>query len=150
MSRSDPAGGEGVQVVESYFDLAICPRPPRGVVLFAPCSFNSLDKLAHGIADNLALSAVAEVIWRGAPVNRGPILERAVPEPSRGTGIARAAALETGVALAFLRLKFAAGCRPPHRLAPAPPTMAPDAAHSGASARPSGCIAAGALAKRWR
>src|SRR6266403_1658229 len=36
----------GAQVVESYFDLAIRPRPPRGVVLFAPCSFNSLNKLA--------------------------------------------------------------------------------------------------------
>ena len=45
---------EGVQVVESYFDLAIRPRPPYGVVMFAPCSFNSLNKLAHGIADNLA------------------------------------------------------------------------------------------------
>ena len=44
----DLADVEGVQVVESYFDLAIRPRPPRGVVLFAPCSFNSLNKLAHG------------------------------------------------------------------------------------------------------
>jgi len=59
---------EGVQVVQSYFDLAIRPRPPRGVVLFAPCSFNSLNKLAHGIADNLALSVVAEAIGRGTPV----------------------------------------------------------------------------------
>src|SRR5579864_9324970 len=58
----------GVQVVESYFDLAIRPRPPRGVVLFAPCSFNSLNKLAHGIADSLALSVVAEAIGRKTPV----------------------------------------------------------------------------------
>jgi phosphopantothenoylcysteine synthetase/decarboxylase len=58
----------GAQVVESYFDLAIRPRPPRGVVLFAPCSFNSLNKLAHGIADNLALSVAAEAIGRGTPV----------------------------------------------------------------------------------
>jgi len=62
----------GVQVVQSYFDLAIRPRPPRGVVLFAPCSFNSLNKLAHGIADNLALSVVAEAIGRGTPVIIGP------------------------------------------------------------------------------
>ena len=55
---------EGAQVVASYFDLAIRPRPPRGVVLFAPCSFNSLNKLAHGIADSLALSVVAEAIGR--------------------------------------------------------------------------------------
>ena len=58
----------GAQVVESYFDLAIRPRPPRGIVLFAPCSFNSLNKLAHGIADNLALSVVAEAIGRKTPV----------------------------------------------------------------------------------
>jgi phosphopantothenoylcysteine synthetase/decarboxylase len=65
---------EGVQVVQSYFDLAIRPRPPRGVVLFAPCSFNSLNKLAHGVADSLALSVVAEAIGRGTPVIVGPSL----------------------------------------------------------------------------
>jgi phosphopantothenoylcysteine synthetase/decarboxylase len=43
-------------------------------VLFAPCSFNSLNKLAHGIADNLALSVVAEAIGRGTPVIVGPSL----------------------------------------------------------------------------
>jgi phosphopantothenoylcysteine synthetase/decarboxylase len=64
----------GAQVVESYFDLAIRPRPPRGVVLFAPCSFNSLNKLAHGIADSLALSVVAEAIGRRTPVIVGPSL----------------------------------------------------------------------------
>jgi phosphopantothenoylcysteine synthetase/decarboxylase len=65
---------EGAQVVQSYFDLAIRPRPPRGVVLFAPCSFNSLNKLAHGVADSLALSVVAEAIGRGTPVIVGPSL----------------------------------------------------------------------------
>ena len=65
---------ERAQVVQSYFDLAIRPRPPRGVVLFAPCSFNSLNKLAHGIADSLALSVVAEAIGRGTPVIVGPSL----------------------------------------------------------------------------
>src|ERR1700751_2908482 len=66
----------GAQVVESYFDLAIRPRPPRGVVLFAPCSFNSLNKLAHGIADNLALSVTAEAIGRGTPVIVCPSLNQ--------------------------------------------------------------------------
>jgi phosphopantothenoylcysteine synthetase/decarboxylase len=70
----DLADVKGAQVVESYFDLAIRPRPPRGVVLFAPCSFNSLNKLAHGIADNLALSVVAEALGRGTPVIVGPSL----------------------------------------------------------------------------
>lgn len=64
----DLADIAGVRVVESYFDVAIRPQPPRGVVLFAPCSFNSLNKLASGIADNLALSIVAEAIGRRAPV----------------------------------------------------------------------------------
>jgi phosphopantothenoylcysteine synthetase/decarboxylase len=70
----DLADVPGAQVVESYFDLAIRPRPPSGVVLFAPCSFNSLNKLAHGIADSLALSLVAEAIGRKTPVVIGPSL----------------------------------------------------------------------------
>jgi len=37
-----------VPVVESYSDVAVRPQPPSGVILFAPCSFNSLNKLAHG------------------------------------------------------------------------------------------------------
>jgi phosphopantothenoylcysteine synthetase/decarboxylase len=64
----DLADLEGVQVVESYFDRAIRPRPPYGVALFAPCSFNSLNKLACGIADNLTLSILAEGIGRRTPV----------------------------------------------------------------------------------
>src|SRR5438309_3084320 len=76
VARRDLADVEGAQVVESYFDLAIRPRPPRGVVLFAPCSFNSLNKLAHGIADNLALSVVAEAIGRKTPVIVGPSLNQ--------------------------------------------------------------------------
>ncbi len=70
----DLADVPGVQVVESYFDLGIRPRPPKGVVLFAPCSFNSLNKLAQGIADSLALSVAAEAIGRGTPFILGPSL----------------------------------------------------------------------------
>src|SRR5882672_11679726 len=76
VAARDLADVAGVQVVESYFDLAIRPRPPRGVVLFAPCSVNSLNKLAHGIADNLALSVTAEAIGRGTPVIVGPSLNQ--------------------------------------------------------------------------
>jgi phosphopantothenoylcysteine synthetase/decarboxylase len=76
IARRELADVAGAQVVESYFDLAIRPRPPRGVVLFAPCSFNSLNKLAHGIADSLALSVVAEAIGRGTPVIVGPSLNQ--------------------------------------------------------------------------
>jgi phosphopantothenoylcysteine synthetase/decarboxylase len=71
---------EGARVVQSYFDLAIRPRPPRGVVLFAPCSFNSLNKLAHGIADSLALSVVGEAIGRRTPVIVAPSLNQPLLE----------------------------------------------------------------------
>jgi phosphopantothenoylcysteine synthetase/decarboxylase len=64
----------GARVVQSYFDLAIRPSPPFGVVLFAPCGFNSLNKLAQGIADSLALSVVAEAIGRRTPVIVAPSL----------------------------------------------------------------------------
>jgi phosphopantothenoylcysteine synthetase/decarboxylase len=72
----DLADVPGAQVVESYFDSAIRPRPPRGVLLFAPTTFNSLNKLAHGIADNLALSVTAEAIGRGTPVIVAPSLNQ--------------------------------------------------------------------------
>ena len=70
----DLAAIPGNRLVESYFDAAILPRPPDGLVLVAPCSFNSLNKLAAGIADNLALSVTAEAIGRGTPVIVAPSL----------------------------------------------------------------------------
>jgi phosphopantothenoylcysteine decarboxylase len=76
IASRDLADVPGVCVVESYFDSVIRPRPPRGVVLFAPCGFNSLNKLAHGIADTLALSVVAEAIGRRTPVIVGPSLNQ--------------------------------------------------------------------------
>jgi phosphopantothenoylcysteine synthetase/decarboxylase len=76
IASRDLADVAGVQVVESFFDMAIRPRPPRGVVLFAPCSFNSLNKLVCGIADNLALSIAAEAIGRRTPVIVAPSLNQ--------------------------------------------------------------------------
>ena len=76
IASRDLADVEGARVVESYFDAIIRPRPPRGVVLFAPCSFNSLNKLACGIADNLVLSIVAEAIGRRTPVIVAPSLNQ--------------------------------------------------------------------------
>ncbi|MDE2994870.1 MAG: hypothetical protein OXU67_13425, partial [Chloroflexota bacterium] len=39
-----------------------------GVVVIAPCTFNTLNKLAAGITDNLALSIAAQAIGRRAPL----------------------------------------------------------------------------------
>jgi len=83
ISRREMADVERVHMVESYFDLRIRPRPPQGVVLFAPCSFNSLNKLVQGIADNLALSVAAEAIGRGTPVIVGPSLNQPLFEHPR-------------------------------------------------------------------
>ena len=58
----------GHQIVESYFDAAILPRPAPGVVVIAPCTFNTLNKLAAGITDNLALSIAAQAIGRRTPL----------------------------------------------------------------------------------
>jgi phosphopantothenoylcysteine synthetase/decarboxylase len=74
IAQRDLATVPGNRLVESYFDAAILPRPPDGLVLVAPCSFNSLNKLAAGIADNLALSLTAEAIGRGTPVIVAPSL----------------------------------------------------------------------------
>jgi len=68
LAPRDLSSVPGNRLVESYFDDGILPRPPDGLVLVAPCSFNSLNKLAYGIADNLALSLTAEAIGRGTPV----------------------------------------------------------------------------------
>jgi phosphopantothenoylcysteine synthetase/decarboxylase len=70
-------------VVESYFDEPIMPRPPFGLVLVAPCTFNSLNKLAAGIADSLALSVVAEAIGRGTPVIVAPSANQALLDHPR-------------------------------------------------------------------
>ncbi len=55
-------------VVDSYFDAKLGMPAAPGLVLVAPCSFNSLNKLAAGIADSLALSITADGIGAGWPV----------------------------------------------------------------------------------
>jgi phosphopantothenoylcysteine synthetase/decarboxylase len=68
ISPRDLARIPGNNVVESYFDERILPRPAPGPVLWAPCNFNTLNKLAAGIADNLALSITHEMLGHGQPV----------------------------------------------------------------------------------
>jgi len=87
---------QGNRVVESYFDAAILPRPPVGQVLVAPCTFGSLNKLAAGISDNLALSVVAEAIGRRTPVTVAPSLNQALLDHPR-TSLSLAALAEWGV-----------------------------------------------------
>jgi Flavoprotein len=45
---------------------------PFGTMLVAPCTFNSFNKLACGLADNLATAMVADAIGAGLPVFIAP------------------------------------------------------------------------------
>ncbi|HLZ69593.1 MAG TPA: flavoprotein [Dehalococcoidia bacterium] len=65
-------GGHGV--VESYFDEKLGMPAAPGLVIVAPCGFNSLNKLAAGIADNLALSIAADAIGAGWGVLVAPAM----------------------------------------------------------------------------
>jgi len=58
----------GGVIIDAYLDQVLQPHAPSAPVVFAPCSFNSLNKLAGGIADNLALSICAEMIGLRMPV----------------------------------------------------------------------------------
>ena len=98
ISPRDLATVEGNRMVESYFDAAILPRPPLGLVLVAPCGFNSLNKLAAGIADNLALSVAAEAIGRGTPVVVAPSVNQPLLDHPR-TALSMATLREWGVSV---------------------------------------------------
>ena len=97
-SPRDLSTVDGNRLVESYFDEAILPRPPYGVVLVAPCGFNSLNKLAAGIADNLALSVVAEAIGRRTPVLVAPSLNQPLLDHPRAA-LSRATLESWGVTI---------------------------------------------------
>jgi len=44
------------------------PTPTTSAIVVAPATFNTINKLARGICDNYALTAVAEAIGRRVPV----------------------------------------------------------------------------------
>lgn len=47
-------------------------RFPFGQMLVAPCTFNTFNKLAHGIADTLATSMIADALGAGCPITIAP------------------------------------------------------------------------------
>jgi hypothetical protein len=51
-------------------------RFPFGTMLVAPCTFNTLNKLAHGIADTLLTAMVADALGAGCPIFIAPALNR--------------------------------------------------------------------------
>ena len=51
-------------------------RFPFGTMLVAPCTFNTLNKLAHGIADSLVAAMVADALGAGCPILIAPAMNR--------------------------------------------------------------------------
>ena len=47
-------------------------RYPFGTLLVAPCTFNTFNKIAHGLADNLATAMIADGLGAGCPVFIAP------------------------------------------------------------------------------
>lgn len=74
-----------VTVVTDYghpFEL-----PPEDLVVIAPCTFNSLQKLASGIADNYILTITANAIARKTPVVMAPAFNELWYHPQTSTAI---------------------------------------------------------------
>jgi hypothetical protein len=60
-----------VQPIRHYGDPPL-DRFPFGTMLVAPCTFNTLNKLSHGIADNLATAMLADALGAGCRVLVAP------------------------------------------------------------------------------
>lgn len=72
------ADQQGHKLVDSYFDPALLDGREPGLTVVAPATFNSVNKIAQGIADTLAHSLVAEAIGAKWPVIVAPSLNSAL------------------------------------------------------------------------
>ena len=79
------ADQQGHKLIDSYFDPALVAGREPGVTLVAPATFNSVNKIAQGIADTLAYSLVAEVVGAKWPVIIAPSLNQALADHPRFT-----------------------------------------------------------------
>ena len=69
---------QGHTLIESYFDPILMDERLPGLTVVAPATFNTFNKIAQGIADNLPLSLVAEAIGAGWPVVIAPSMNPAL------------------------------------------------------------------------
>jgi phosphopantothenoylcysteine synthetase/decarboxylase len=69
---------ESHTLIDSYFDPALVRGRQPGLTVVAPATFNTLNKIAHGIADTLAHSLVAEAIGANWPVIVAPSMNQAL------------------------------------------------------------------------
>ena len=71
---------ENHTLVDSYFDPALLKGREPGVTVVAPATFNTLNKIAQGIADTLPHSLVAEAIGANWPVIIAPSMNPALAD----------------------------------------------------------------------
>ena len=57
--------------IRAYGDPPL-DRFPFGTMLVAPCTFNTMNKLAHGFADSLGTAMMADALGRGCPMFIAP------------------------------------------------------------------------------
>jgi phosphopantothenoylcysteine synthetase/decarboxylase len=69
---------QGHTLIDSYFDPILVDDRPPGVLLVAPATFNTLNKISQGVADTLAHSLTAEAIGAGWPVIVAPSMNAAL------------------------------------------------------------------------
>lgn len=72
------ADQQGHKLIDSYFDPVLVAGREPGLTVVAPATFNSVNKIAQGIADTLAHSLVAEAIGAKWPVIVAPSLNSAL------------------------------------------------------------------------
>jgi phosphopantothenoylcysteine synthetase/decarboxylase len=71
-------GGRPVRTTYKFAPDGRRISPPADALIVAPATFNTINKLAAGIADTYALSSVAEVIGRGVPTVVVPAVNSAL------------------------------------------------------------------------
>ena len=72
------ASGKPVRTTYKFTADGTRISPPADAVIVAPATFNTINKLAQGIADTYALSSIADVIGRGVPTVVVPAVNEAL------------------------------------------------------------------------
>jgi phosphopantothenoylcysteine synthetase/decarboxylase len=72
------ASGRPVRTTYKFAPDGTRISPPADALIIAPATFNTINKLAAGIADTYALSSVADVIGRGVPTVVVPAVNEAL------------------------------------------------------------------------
>jgi phosphopantothenoylcysteine synthetase/decarboxylase len=78
LSPYNLADQAGHVLVDSYFDPILLEGRGPCLTVVAPATFNTLNKVSQGVADNLARSLIAESIGAGWPVIMVPSMNAAL------------------------------------------------------------------------